>query len=169
MSQSQYATTAQLQLLALTPAAYARFETASPGCSTAALQAASSIADSYLVSQFTLPLQTSPQGWDMSLTMNTCWIAAWLLYTTYGFAPMAPGDDLVVKRYDSAIRWLEQIRDKQIFPAWVDSSTNTGVDEAGAFIQSDPPVGFTPRGINTNDGEYAWTNPDSQDWWNWNW
>lgn len=157
MSQSQYATTPQLQLLAITPAVFARFEAASPGCSTAALQAASSICDSYLVSQFTLPLAISPQGWDMSLTMNTCWIAAWLLYNQFGYNPAAPVDDLIVKRYEAAIDWLKQIRDKQIFPVWVDSSANTGTDEAGTFFVSDPPIGFTPRGIGQPDtGEYQY-------------
>lgn len=148
MNQSQYATAEQIQQLAITPQAYNRFETASSGSVVAALQAASSVADTYLPSQFTLPLQTSPSnGWDMSLTMNVCWIAAWLLYNSYGFAPMAPGDDLVVKRYQAAIEWLGQIRDKKIFPQYTDSSTNTGTDEAGNFVVSDSPVGFTSRGV----------------------
>lgn len=154
MTQSQYATTAQMQLLGITPAAYTRFETASPGCVTAAIQAASSIADTYLPSQFTLPLQTSPSnGWDMSLTMNVCWIAAYLLYNSFGFAPMAPGDEMVAKRYETALEWLGQIRDKKIFPQYLDSSPNTGVDEAGNWVISDPPVGFTQRGITDDDDD----------------
>jgi phage gp36-like protein len=148
VSQSQYATAADIQKLAITPAAYARFEGASAGCVVAALQAASSIADTYLPSQFTLPLQVSPQGWDMSLTMNVCWIAAWLLYNSFGFAPMAPGDDLVVKRYESALAWLGQIRDKEIFPQYVDAINGaTTSPEQGPFVISDPPVGFTNRGL----------------------
>lgn len=166
MSQSQYCTTAELQLLGIAPAAYQRFETASPGCTTAALQAASSIADSYLVSQFTLPLQTSPQGWDMSLTMNVAWIAAWLLYNQFGFNPAAPVDDLVVKRYEAAIDWLKQIREQQISPPFVDSSTSAGSDEAGTFFVSDPPVGFGTRGIGQTDtGEYQY--PNGVNCWRW--
>lgn len=144
MAQSQYATTSDLQTLAITAAAGTRFgDTAM----TAALQAASSIADSYIASQFTLPLITSPQGWDMSLTLAVCNIAAKLLYAQFGFNPGAPGDQLVEKRYQDALDWLAQIRDKLIFPAWTDSSVNTGVDEAGDWVISDTPVGFTSRGV----------------------
>lgn len=155
MAQSVYCTDDQIQKIAITPAAYTRFETASTGCVTAACQAASSIADTYLLSQFTLPLT----DWDMSLTMNVGWIAAWILYNSFGYAPMAPGDDMVAKRYESALEWLGQIRDKKIFPQYLDSSSNTGVDEAGDFVISDPAVGFTSRGVadSTETLEDEWT------------
>ena len=142
--QSQYAQISDLTTLSITSAAGVRFGNAAM---TAALQAASSICDSYLSSQFTLPLVTSPQGWDMSLTLTTTNIAAWLLYNQFGFAPQAPGDDLVVKRYESALDWLAQVRDKKIFPVFADSANAGGVIEQGAFIISDPPVGFTGRGV----------------------
>lgn len=162
-TQSQYATPAQIQQLAITPAVYARFEASSPGCVVAALQSASSIADSYLPSQFTLPLQVSPQGWDMSLTMYTCWIAAWMLYNSFGFSPQAPLDELIIKRYESALDWLAQIRDKKIFPQYIDSVNASSSDpEQGAFVISDPPVGFTPRGV-ANDFNQQF---DPWFWWN---
>lgn len=146
LAQSQYAQSSDLATLALTQANVARF---GPAACTAALQAASSLCDSYIVSQFTLPLQVSPQGWDMSLTQAVCSIAAYMLFNQYGFNPAAPADDLIVRRYNDALAWLKQIKDKEIFPQWVDSSGGSlpTSDEGGAWVQSDPPVGFTNRGL----------------------
>lgn len=93
----------------------------------------------------------------MSLTINVCWIAAWLLYTQFGYNPAAPTDELIIRRYEAAAEWLKQIRDKKIFPVWVDSGGNTGTDEAGTFFVSDPPIGFSWRGIGQNTGnEYQY-------------
>lgn len=143
--QSQYAQKADLTTLAITGAAAVRFGDASI---EAQLQAASSICDSYIVSQFTLPLRVDPQGWDMSLTRATCDLAAYFLYCQYGFNPNQPQDALIKAKYESQIAWLQQIKSKQIFPQWVDSgSVPVGQDEGGPFVISDPPVGFTSRGL----------------------
>ena len=156
MAQSQYAQISDLSTLAITAAVAARFgDTAM----TAALQAASSIADSYIASQFVLPLALSPQGWDMSLTLATVNIAAYLLYCQFGFNPAAPADKLIVERYERALAWLKLIADKTIFPQWVDSSPDAvGADRANQFINSDPPVGFTGRScdyLNGAPGDWA--------------
>lgn len=85
----------------------------------------------------------------MALTMHVCAIAAWMLYNQFGFAPMAPGDDLVSKRYDRALEWLDGIGKKTITPIYLDSSGSAGdADRAGDFVISDQPVGFTNRGTN---------------------
>lgn len=150
MTQSQYASTTQIQQLAITPAAYTRFENASPGCVAAALQSASSLLDSYLAGQFVLPLQTSPQpGWDMSLTEAAAAVAAKLLYDQFGYNPNSPVDALIQRRYDERIAWAAKIRDKEIQPQWVDSSGTSPADAAGDFVISDDPVGFTGRGAPT--------------------
>jgi phage gp36-like protein len=147
MAQSQYATTAQIQLLAITPAAFARFEAASPGCVTAALQAASSLADDYLGSQFKLPLQISPQGWDMSLTEKVCWVAAYSLYFNFGFNPSSPDWQVMTERRKEALAWLDSVGKKTITPNYTDSSgLDPDADRAGDFVISDSPVGFTSRG-----------------------
>lgn len=145
MAQSQYAFKDDLVSLALTPANAARFgDTAID----AQLKAASSLADSYLVSQFTLPLKTSPRGWDMSLTRAVCAIAAYFLFCQYGFNPAAPQDKLIQRQYELALEWLEKIKDKEIFPPFVDSGTApVGEDEGGPFAVSDTPKGFTSRGV----------------------
>lgn len=143
--QSQYATKTDITTLAITAASAVRF---GESAIEAQLRAASSVADSYLASQFTLPLQTAPQGWDMSLTRAVCDIAAYFLYCQFGFNPNAPQDALIKARYDMAIEWLTQIKNKQIFPQWVDSgSAPVGSDEGGPFVISSPPVGFGDRGI----------------------
>lgn len=147
--QSQYATIAQLQTLSITAAAATRFGDDSMN---AALQRASSIADTYLSSQFDLPLtgtDVSSPGWDMALTGAVCDIAAYLLYAQWGGGnPASPEDARRKVAYDNALAWLKQIRDEEIFPLYSDSSGNpVGTDEAGPFIISDYPVGFTPRGV----------------------
>ncbi len=122
-------------------------ESASSPINTALL-AASSIADSYIAAQFELPLQVSPQGWDMSLTLYVCNIAAYLLYCQYGFNPNAPADMYIEDRYKRALTWLVSIQEEKIFPNWIDSSgVPTQQQEAGPYVESDLPVGFTNRGI----------------------
>jgi phage gp36-like protein len=148
MAQSQYATTTDLQNVAITAAAFGRF--GATAC-TAALQAASSICDSYIASQFALPLRVSPQGWDMSLTMYCAWIAAFLLYSQFGYAPMAPADEVIESRYKKAIEWLQQIKDQQISPQWIsDPSAVSNTDQAGDFTVTDDPIGLTARGTVNN-------------------
>ena len=157
MAQSQYGTEAQLISLSITQAAATRFGNTAMD---AALQAASSIADGYINSVFVLPLQTSPQGWDMSLTLHVCNIAAYLLYNQFGFNPNAPQDQLIVKRYNDALAWLQSISDEKLTPNWVDSSGSTPQSQAaGPFVISDPPVGFTNRGVNNLDAFNGWP------WW----
>lgn len=122
----------------------------------AALQAASSIADSYINSVFILPLT----DWDMSLRIHVCNIAAYLLYCQVGFNPAAPADKLIEMRYQKALEWLQSISDEKVTPNWTDSSgADPQSQAAGPFVISDPPVGFTTRGL-TNGICGAWP------WWN---
>ena len=152
MAQSQYAQKSDLVTLSVSPAAAQRFGDAAI---EGQLQAASALADSFIVSQFVLPLKTDPVGWDMSLTRAVCDIAAYYLYCQFGFNPNAPQDQLIKARYEMAIDWLSQIRDKKLFPHWEDNSgVDPGDDEGGPFIISSPPVGFTDRGIVSSDN---WT------------
>jgi phage gp36-like protein len=160
MVQPQYATAAQIQLLAITPAAYARFEAASPGCVTAALQAASSVADTSLSSQFILPLQTSPQGWDMALSRVVCFLAAFDLYFNFGFNPASPDWQVMTERKKWADEWLEGVGKKVVTPLYMDSSgMDPTADRAGDFVISDAAVGFTSRGVTDTtwcDGGWFW-------------
>jgi phage gp36-like protein len=150
LAQAQYATWDDIQRLAITPAAAQRY---GEPASTSMLQAASSLCDSYLASQFTLPLTV----WDMNLTMNVCNIAAYMLACQFGFNPGAPADKLIETRYQNALMWLEQIRDEKIFPQYTDTQNQGGDStiEAGPYVVSDPPVGFTDRGVNDDICNYT--------------
>lgn len=151
--QSQYATTSQFQQLGITPAAFARFEALSPGSSLAAIQGASSLADTYLSSQFILPLVVSPQGWDMALTMYTCWIAAYEVYYQFGFNPSSPDWEILADRKDRAMKWLNGVGEKTITPLYADASgIDVDADRAGDFVISGAPVGFTNRGMTNTVG-----------------
>jgi phage gp36-like protein len=149
---SQYAQPSDLITVGITDATAARFGTASIN---AQLQAASAIADSYIVSQFELPLQIAnpsavpplAQGWDMSLTLAVCQIAKYFLYSQFGFNPSgSPADTQIREGYERALKWLEQIRDKELFPQWIDATQEPTPEQAGPYVTSDTPVGFTEQG-----------------------
>lgn len=148
---SQYGTTTDLQSLAITAAAATRFGSTAMN---AQLQAASSIADGFIGGQFLLPLQVSPQGWDMSLTLWVCNIAAKLLYDQFGYNPGAPVDQLIERRYREAIEHLGMVRDKKIQPLWTSDPTaaKSAPDPAGDFTVTDDPIGLTHRGTVDNSG-----------------
>ncbi len=149
MAQSQYAQISDITSLSLTPQAAARFGEAAI---TAALQASSSRADAYLVSQYTLPLATDPQGWDMQLTRAVCNWAAFDLYRQYGLNPSAPDFGALKSLAEDATVFMEAIKEKKLTPLYVDSgSVAPGADEGGNFVISSAPVGFTERGLGGND------------------
>ncbi len=145
VTQSQYAQVSDITSLSLTPQAAARFgDTAI----TAQLQAASSTADSYLASQFTLPLQTDPQGWDMQLTRCVCAIAAFNLYRQYGLNPNSPDFPALRSLYDDAVGWLELVRDEKLTPQYVDSGGTPGnTEEGGPFVITATTRGYSERGL----------------------
>jgi phage gp36-like protein len=143
---SQYAQPEDLVRFSLTPAVAGRF---GADQQDAALLAASAIADSLIASQFVLPLAT----WDYSLVVAVCNIAAKLLYDQFGYNPNAVADQLVQRRYDEAIAWLQGVSRKQVTPQWVDASGDS-VDSAGDFIVSDKSVGFT--GCTDDDDDGCW-------------
>ncbi len=148
-----YAQPSDLSALSLTPQQAARFgETAM----SASLQAASSLADVYLASQFTLPLQTDPQGWDMQLTRVVCDIAAFNLYRQFGMNPSAPDFGAVKSLYDNAMDWLKQVAVKSLSPQYVDSGGSPGdVEEGGPFVITATQRGYSERGITNNPGPFS--------------
>ena len=139
MAQAQYATVDDLKKFGIPKPAADFFGTSAMD---SALQAASSIADSYLASQFVLPLTS----WDASLRLQVCNIATYLLYNQFGFSNDKPGDELAKRRYTDALAWLEKVQESKIEPQFTDSSGVTSGEAAGAFVVSDAPVGFTDRG-----------------------
>ncbi len=146
---TQYAYKANLVTLGVTPAQAARF---GDDAINAQLQAASGVADGYLPSQFTLPLLT----WDFSLTLAVCQLATYQLYCQFGFNPDSPADQLIQLQYNNGLKFLMDIRDKNVFPPYTDSSGAVdSPEEAGPYVDSEIPVGFTHRGASRRRGVFG--------------
>lgn len=157
VAQSQYASTAQLASLSLTPQAAARYGDVAMN---AALQAASSRADSYLASQFTLPLTS----WDMQLTRVVCDMAAFDLARQYGLNPAAPDFNALKSLFDGSLAWLEQVRTHALTPQYEDSDGSpTNVEEGGPFVITATSRGYSEREISTNSPPTVSSGPFSDD------
>lgn len=98
------------------------------------INAASDYCNSYLASQFNLPLIKFGQD----LTMNVCHIAAFFLMIKVGFNPNSPEDGLIKARYDYAVKWLQDISNDIIHPQYLDTPTNAQTD----FVVTSPSRGY---------------------------
>lgn len=111
-----------------------------------ALASASSEADSYLSSQYTVPLTgTTPPV----LAMKVCHMAAWYLLSGKGFNPQLGMDEAVYTRYKDAISWLKQIASgNAALPGYSDPGSGeegggVGQDDTfGVIVQSNPSRGW---------------------------
>lgn len=81
---------------------------------------ASSQADSYLASTYTLPfVQINGQ-----LTQQTACIAAWTIIATRGFDPNSPRDMVIRQRYEDAVKFLERVSARRAtLPGVIDSAS----------------------------------------------
>jgi len=85
----------------------------------AALDAASELADSYLRSQYMLPLL----AWGSDLKRHVAMIAAWdVLSAQRGFNPDAPAEQMWLTRYEQAITWLKDVAKGLVNPNVQDST-----------------------------------------------
>jgi phage gp36-like protein len=85
----------------------------------AALVAASETADSYMRSQFKLPLVE----WGADLRRHVAMLAAWdILSAQRGFNPDSPGNDIWLQRYDQALAWFKDVSRGLVAPNVVDST-----------------------------------------------
>lgn len=78
----------------------------------AALEAASEYLDSYFRGRYSLPLAV----WDISVTSNTCKIAAYNLLSARGYNPAAGSDINILERYNQAVAWAEKVQKQQAHP-----------------------------------------------------
>lgn len=100
------------------------------------LIAASDKADGYLNGSYTLPLVS----WDSSLRQNVAKVAGYEMMCVRGFRPDGV-DDLIIKRHDDAIAWLQLIMAGKVDPPGiVDSEPETF--EAGAYVVSETGRGW---------------------------
>ena len=146
---SQYAQDSDLLQLALNSEQAAQFSSQDR---VAAIVAASGFADSYLTSQFQLPLS----AWDQGLTFHVCSLAAYWLFARRGMNPEAPEDQVLKQRAEMAMAWLRDIAEEKVHPKWTDASGGSDTDAAGPFVITSPSRGWRPAGssvstVNCND------------------
>ncbi len=138
MIQSKYAEPTDLIKFSLTPETAGLF-TGQSGLDAmnAALTAASSEADAWLRSQQALPLT----DWDDKLRQVVCDIAAFRLFSNYGFNPDAMQNENIIRRYNEAMKWLGLVADQKIITQYPDS--DPAFLKAGPFVRTSiSPVGF---------------------------
>lgn len=110
---SQYATTTDLTSFGLNAISVANID---PVVLNAQLIAASGLMDSYFAGRYNLPLVS----YDQSVTINCCYIAAWLVLSkSRGFNPDNPGDVTVRQSYEDAIAWCNGVQRQAIHPTVV--------------------------------------------------
>lgn len=114
-----YATTTQL---AQYGAASTALSSVPSGTQTAAIAAASELADSYLRTRYSLPLLS----WGSDLTRAVCQIAAYDVFVSRGYNPAAAADVNYRMRYEDAVAWLKSVA-RQEAQADVTPSANQAV------------------------------------------
>lgn len=114
-----YAVLADLTVFGLVSATLAGID---PVTQNRHLSAASGFIDSYLNGHFTLPLKS----WDDALIQKCCEIAAGTLLTIRGYDPEDSGDKTIIRRYEIAQAWLNDIKEGSITPVVMDSSQIQG-------------------------------------------
>jgi phage gp36-like protein len=90
-----------------------------PAAQDAQLLRASEVADSYLRSQYKLPLVR----WGSDIVDAVCNVAAYKLVCLRGFNPEA--DESYLTNYNTATKWLRDIGSGVVTPDVIDSSAST--------------------------------------------
>jgi phage gp36-like protein len=160
---TQYAQSSDLTNLGLIGSAVSNVSAATI---TAALSAASAVADSYIQGQYILPLSF----WGMDLVRVVCIIAAYDILTSRGYGAMQGADENIRKRYEDAIQWLRDVGvGKESISGVVDSSIgNSGAisgssdgsvvtsTQGGIQIVTSNVRGWTSRGTSPRSGDGFW-------------
>lgn len=108
----------------------------------AELDAASTLADSYLRGRYALPLVS----YDVELTMNVCWLAAYNILASRGYNPEQGADSIYQTRFERATAWLRDVQRQAAHPNVTPQPTN---DATMGFPQVDtaPDRGWGSRGV----------------------
>lgn len=103
---------------------------------TAAISAASALADGYLSSRFKLPLG----AWGDDLRQNICAIATFELCAgMVGFNPEAGSNLVLLDRKNAAVRWLENVAKGIVTPLVTEGAPAA---LSGDRVYSDEPRGW---------------------------
>jgi phage gp36-like protein len=108
---------------------------------TAAIKAASSLIDSYLRNQYTLPLARVGEDLKQCCAILACYG----LLRTRGFDPAADGNEVIVTERDNQTRWLESIAKGSTAPDITDSSPESYKFGAGPRVITSTPRGYVNR------------------------
>lgn len=145
---TRYASQTDLTRIGLVGAALANVPSAAQD---EALDAASAIADSYLQGQYKLPLTS----WGYDLVRAVCAIAAWDCLAARGYSPQSQGDQNIYKRFEDALKWLDEVSkgvqtpinivDASVTPTDADGSAVTMI-ESGSIVSTQV-RGWTDRGV----------------------
>lgn len=84
-----------------------------------AIRTASSLIDSYLRNQYTLPLQAHGEDIRQCCAVLACYT----LLRVRGFDPSSDGNDIIMEERDRQVRWLENIAKGSSAPQVTDGST----------------------------------------------
>lgn len=136
---SQYASLQDLTTYGIQAIAVQNVPTADQ---TNQLIAASSLIDSYFNGRYALPLLQ----WDISVTMNAAYIAAYLLMSVRGFRPTQGSDDTVRKNYENAIAWCQGVQRQSVHPVVVQSAPVTDPTYQLPQVHSSVPRGWNTSG-----------------------
>lgn len=92
--------------------------------------ARSAYADGFFRKRFTLPLQTTPQGWNEDLKMNLAWLVTCDALTTFtSWNPDRGGDDVFLNRCAMAEQWLLDVSTGALDPGFTDADPEVSADE----------------------------------------
>lgn len=115
------------------------------------LDAASSLADSYLNSRFSVPIASPPE----SLKEAVCRIAAYNLPSVVGYNPEGQTENIRL-RYEDAIRWLEGVSKNLITPP--------GMSEPAGSVTGSGGVPFVVAPSYSDCGEWVSGEAKSRGW-----
>lgn len=117
---SSYATITQLTQFALPAEAVQNISNAQL---QAELDAASTVADSYLRGRY-------PNGiasFDIDLSLNVCYLAAYSIMSARGYNPEAGADSIYRDRWMAATEWLKGVQRQSIHPNITPNPTGTSL------------------------------------------
>ena len=115
---SSYATITQLTQFALPAEAVQNISNATL---QAELDAASTVADSYLRGRYPNGIAT----WDVDLSINVCYLAAYSILAARGYNPEQGADSTYYDRWKAATKWFEGVQRQSIHPNITPNPTGT--------------------------------------------
>lgn len=115
---SSYATITQLLQFALPQEAVQNISNATL---QAELDAASTVADSYLRGRYPNGIST----WDVDLSINVCYLAAYSIMAARGYNPEQGADSTYRDRWVAATEWFKGVQRQAIHPNITPNPTGT--------------------------------------------